>query len=95
MTGWIPEREDVDWKPLLAKTPQFEVFVTPPKGMDYYVEPILAPWDEIQSKMAERLRAAYVDPALNGNPAKVADAIKAMAAQTDQLLKEAGLYSAT
>jgi len=95
MTGWVTEREDVDWKPLLAKTPQFETFVSPPKGMDYYVEPILAPWDEIQSKMADKLVAAFADPALNGNPAKVAEAIKAMAAQTDQLLKEADLYSAT
>jgi multiple sugar transport system substrate-binding protein len=95
MTGWVSEREDVDWKPLLAKTPQFEVFVSPPKGMEYYVEPVLAPWDEIESKMADKLVAAYVDPALNGNPAKVADAVKQMAAQTDQLLKDADLYSAT
>ncbi len=95
MTGWVTERQDVDWKPLLAKTPQFETFVSPPKGMDYYVEPILAPWDEIQSKMADKLTAAYIDPALNGNPAKVADAIKAMAAQTDQILKDADMYSAT
>ncbi len=60
--------------------------------MQYYVEPILTAWDEIESKMADKLVAAYVDPNLNGNPAKVADAVKAMAAQTDQLLKEAGLY---
>lgn len=92
MTGWCSERQDVDWKPLLDKVPQFQVFVAPPKDMQYYVEPVLPPWDEIESKMADKLVAAYVDPALNGNPAKVADAIKAMAAQTDQLLKEAGLY---
>ena len=95
MTGWVSEREDVDWKPLLAKTPQFETFVSPPKGMDYYVEPILAPWDEIQSKMADKLTAAYIDPALNGNPAKLAEAVKAMAAQTDQLLKDADMYGAS
>src|SRR5436853_680125 len=27
MTGWVSERQDVDWKPLLKETPQFEVFV--------------------------------------------------------------------
>ena len=95
MTGWVSERGDVDWKPLLDKTPQFSVFVDPPKGMQYYVEPILAPWDEIQSKMADKLTAAYIDPELNGNPAKLADAVHQMAAQTDQLLKEAGLYGAS
>jgi hypothetical protein len=60
--------------------------------MEFYVEPILSPWDEIESKLADKLVAAYIDPSLNGNPAKVAEAVKAMAAETDQLLKEAGLY---
>jgi multiple sugar transport system substrate-binding protein len=92
MTGWISERGDVNWKPLLDKIPQIAVFVEPPKDVEYYVEPILPPWDEIESKMADKLTAFYVDPALNDNPAKVAEAIHAMAAQTDQLLKEAGLY---
>ena len=95
MTGWVSERGDVDWKPLLDKTPQFAVFVEPPKDMEYYVEPILPPWDEIESKMADKLAAAYIDPTLNGNPARVAAAVHAMAAQADQLLKEAGLYSAS
>jgi multiple sugar transport system substrate-binding protein len=95
MTGWVSERQRVDWKPLLDKTPQFEVFVSPPKDMDYYVEPILTPWDEIQTKMADRLVASYPDPTLNGNPAKVADVIHQMAEQTDSLLKDAGLYGQT
>jgi multiple sugar transport system substrate-binding protein len=95
MTGWVSERSDVDWKPLLDKIPQFAVFVAPPKDMEYYVEPILPPWDEIESKMADKLTAAYIDPALNGNAAKLAEAVHAMAAQTDQLLKEAGLYGAS
>jgi multiple sugar transport system substrate-binding protein len=95
MTGWVSERGDVNWKPLLEKTPQFEVFVAPPKDTQYYVEPILTAWDEIESKMADKLTAAFIDPALNGNPARVADAVHAMAVQTDQLLKEAGLYSAS
>lgn len=95
MTGWVSERQDVNWKPLLDKTPQFEVFVTPPKDMDYYVEPILTAWDEIESKLADRLVAAYPDPSLNGNPAKVAASVKQMAAETDSLLKEAGFYGTT
>jgi multiple sugar transport system substrate-binding protein len=95
MTGWLSERADVDWKPLLDKTPQFAVFVEPPKSVEYYVEPILTPWDEIQSKMADKLTAAFSDPALNGNPAKVAQAVHQMAAQTDQLLKEEDLYAAS
>ena len=30
MTGWLSPRTDIDWKPLLAKTPQFSAFVAPP-----------------------------------------------------------------
>jgi multiple sugar transport system substrate-binding protein len=95
MTGWVSARQDVDWGPLLQKVPQFEVFVRPPKDVVYYVEPILPVWDEIESKMADRLTAAYVDPSLNGNPAKVAQSIHEMAAETDGILKEADLYGTT
>jgi len=95
MTGWVSERADVDWKPLLETTPQFAVFVDPPKDISFYVEPILTPWDEIQSKMADKLTAAFINPTLSGNPAKLAEAVHEMAVQTDQLLKDADLYAAS
>ena len=43
MTGWVSARQDVDWKPLLEKIPQFEVFVKPPKDVQFYVEPVWRP----------------------------------------------------
>ncbi len=92
MTGWVSERQDVDWKPLLSKTPQFAVFVSPPKGIEFYQDPVIPVFDEIQTKMATRLTAAYIDPSLNGNPAKIASAIHQMAAEADELLKGAGVY---
>jgi multiple sugar transport system substrate-binding protein len=95
MTGWISERRDVDWKPLLAKTPQFAVFVSPPSGIQFYVEPVLSAWDEIETKLADRLADAYVNPSLNNNPANVAATIRTMAAETDQILKAADLYGTT
>ena len=95
MTGWVAARQDVDWKPLLQKIPQFEVFVSPPKDVEFYVEPVLPPWDEIETRLADQLPAAYVDPSLKDNPAKVAETVHKWATQTDDLLKEAGLYGAT
>lgn len=92
MTGWISERQDVNWKPLLDETPQFGVFVSPPKDVAFYVEPIFSVWDEIESKLADRLVPAYVDPGLNNNPAKVSARIHEMAAETDEILKGAELY---
>ena len=92
MTGWVSERQNVDWKPLLSKTPQFGVFVSPPKDVVFYVEPILSVWDEIETKLADRLTAAYIDPTLNSNPGKIADTVHQMAAETDELLKGGNLY---
>lgn len=92
MTGWVSERQDVDWKPLLKDTPQFEVFVSPPKDVVFYVEPILSVWDEIESRLADRLPAAYADPSLKDNPTKIGETIHQMATQTDDLLKGADLY---
>jgi len=68
------------------------VFVSPPKDVVFYVEPILSVWDEIETKLADRLTAAYIDPALNNNPGKIADTVHQMAAETDELLKGGNLY---
>jgi multiple sugar transport system substrate-binding protein len=92
MTGWVSARQDVDWKPLLDKIPQFGVFVSTPKDVEFYVEPVLGPWDEIETRLADQLPAAYVDPSLKDDPAKVAALVHKWAEQTDSLLKEAGLY---
>ena len=60
--------------------------------MKFYVEPVLTAFDEIETRVADRLTAAFVDPSLKGNPQKVAATIHEMALQTDQLLKDAKLY---
>lgn len=91
-SGWVAARADVDWTPLVEKIPQYQGFVSPPGDMQYYLEPVLPPWNEIQTRLADQLPAAFVDPSLNGNPAKVAETIKRWAAQTDAILKEARLY---
>ena len=95
MTGWVSGRQDVDWKPLLKQIPQFEVFVSPPKDVVFFIEPIFSVFDEVESKLADRLVPAYVDPSLNNAPEKVAQRIREMAAETDEILKGAGLYGLT
>ncbi len=92
MTGWVSERQDVNWKPLLSTTPQFEPFVSPPKGLEFYVDPVLGVFDEIQTKMADRLTSAYVDASLKDNPTKIAEVVHRMAAEVDELLKGANIY---
>jgi hypothetical protein len=38
--------------------------------------PVLPVFDEIQSRIADKLPGVFVDPSLNGNPVKVAGAVK-------------------
>jgi multiple sugar transport system substrate-binding protein len=94
-SGWVAARSDVDWSPLVQKIPQYAGFVSPPADMQYYLEPVLGPWNEIQTRLADQLPAAFVDASLKDNPQKVADTVKKWAAQTDAILKEAGLYGTT
>jgi hypothetical protein len=62
------------------------------KGRELYAEPAIPVWDELETKLADRLVAAYADKSLLDNPAGTAKAIKDMAAQSDDLLKKAGVY---
>ena len=95
MTGQTSLREDVDWGPILKETPQLKPFVRWDKGRALYAEPAIPAWDEIETKMAERLALAFADKSLLDNSAGIAKAIKEMAAETDDLLKKAGLYGTT
>jgi hypothetical protein len=62
------------------------------KARQIYAEPLLPVWDEIESRMADRLVTAYADKSLLDNPAGIAKTMKEMAAQSDDLLKKAGVY---
>ena len=91
MSGWVAARSDVDWSPLLAAIPQYKEFVAPTEGVQFYPEPVMAAWNEIESRLADRLPGAYIDPAMQ-DPAKLAAFIKTAAAQTDTILKQNDLY---
>jgi multiple sugar transport system substrate-binding protein len=92
MTGWTSMRGDVDWTPILKETPQFKPFLVWDKGRSLYAEPAIPVWDELETKLADKLVAAFADKSLMDNPNGIAKAIKDMAAQSDDLLKKANLY---
>ena len=48
-------RDDVDWAPVLKETPQFKPFLVWDKGRGLYAEPAIPVWDELESKLADRL----------------------------------------
>ena len=91
-TGWVSPRQDADMSAITSTTPQYGVFVNPPSDLGYYAYPTLTCYDEIMTKMADKLTAAYLDKTLLDNPDGIAKAMKAMADETDSILKENGIY---
>ncbi len=93
-SGWVGARTDVDWSPLLKQIPQYAGFTSPPKDMQFYVDPAISPWNDIESKIADQLSVAYVDPAMK-DPQKLAAYIHKCAMDTDAILKDADMYGTT
>lgn len=91
--GWIPLRQDVNYDPVLVKIPQYKAFLFQNKDFVYWSMPTLKDFDEIETKMADRLVAAYRDKSLAGNPAGIARTLHAAADETNNILKRDGLYA--
>jgi len=90
-TGWISPRGG-DWSALVATIPQYQVFVNPPADIGFYAYPLLPCFDELMTKMADKLVLAYLDASLVDNPDGIAKTIKDMADESDTILKQAGIY---
>jgi len=90
--GWIPLRQDVNYDPVLVKIPQYKAFLFQNKDFVYWSMPAIKDFDEIETKMADRLVAAYRDRSLSGNPAGIARMLHAAAEETNTILKRDGLY---
>jgi len=74
-----------------SRTPAVQALPGVDKGRQLYTEPAIPVWDELETKMAERLVTA-LRTSRSWTTLWIAKAIKDMAAQSDDLLKKAGLY---
>jgi multiple sugar transport system substrate-binding protein len=92
MVGWMPARQDVDYREQLRKTPQFRAFFEVPEGFEFYWYIPIGPFDEIMTRMAARLERAFADRTLVDNPAGIARVIEEMASETNAILRRENLY---
>ena len=90
--GWPPARIDISYEDVYKKVPQYRAFVEFPQDMLLWDYPAISPLDEIETKFAERLVAAFRRSDLVDNPQGIAEVIADAAKETDELLKKAGLY---
>jgi multiple sugar transport system substrate-binding protein len=91
--GWIPLRQDINYDPVLVKVPQYKAFLFRNPDFVYWSEPFVKDFDEIQTKLAERLVAAFRDRSLAGNPSAITQVIHAAAEETNSILRRDGLYA--
>ena len=91
--GWLPARGDVDYSPITDEIPQFEAFMSTDPDYDEFGYLAIAPFDEVMTKLAERLVAAYLDDSLVDNPEGIAAVIEDAANETNEILEKAGMYA--
>jgi multiple sugar transport system substrate-binding protein len=91
--GWLPSRHDVDYQPVLKDIPEYAGFVFADPNYKAWVTPSQPFFDEVETKMAERLITLFTDKTLVDNPDGIAKAIKDMAAETDSILDKAGVLA--
>jgi multiple sugar transport system substrate-binding protein len=91
--GWLPNRKDVDYSAVVAKKPAFKAFVNYPKDYAFFTLPAIAPVEEVLTRLAARLTKAFGDASLAGNDAGIDAVLKAAAAETDTILRRAGLLA--
>jgi multiple sugar transport system substrate-binding protein len=91
--GWLPNRKDVDYSAVVAKKPAFKAFVNYPKDYAFFTLPAIAPVEEVLTRLAARLTKAFGDASLAGNDAGIDAVLKDAAAETDTILRRAGLLA--
>jgi multiple sugar transport system substrate-binding protein len=90
--GWLPSRSDVDYTDIVAEQPGFEAFLVSDPAYEPYYLPKLGIFDEIWTKMAERLANAYLDESLVNNPEGIQQVLDDAAEETNSILQREGLY---
>src|SRR5690554_6755299 len=90
--GWPAPRIDMDFSDIFAREPAYAVANERPEGYIYSTYPPLTAADEIWTKFGERLEAAFRDPSLVDNPEGIKKVLDDAAKETNDILKEHGLY---
>ena len=89
--GWLTNRKDVDYSPVVSKTPALGAYISYPKDYTFFSLPAIAPIEEILSRLAARLTKAYSDPALAKGDAAIDAALAEAATETNNILKRSDL----
>ena len=91
--GWVPLRQQgFDSSSVVAKKPQLKAFLSYADSVERFNYEPIAEFDEIMTKLAERLSAAYLDESLVDNTAGMQRVLDDAAKETNDILRRANRY---
>ncbi len=92
-TGWLSTRADLDYSKLLEAAPQLMAGVDNPKDLKFIWQKRLTAENGIMIKVGEEVTKLFRESSLQGNEAKIREAINKVGAIVDDMLKDEGLYA--
>ncbi|NLZ53323.1 MAG: extracellular solute-binding protein [Thermoanaerobacteraceae bacterium] len=93
--GWLPPRNDALTRhpDVYERIPQYKGFTTVPENYELYPYPRVSVTDEAFTKLAERLVKIYQNESFVDDHDGLRKAIHEAAEETNEVLKDAGLYA--
>jgi len=91
--GWLPNRINVDYSSVTEAVPAFSAFVDNPEGFEFFTLPAIGPIEEVLTRLAAQLSAAYADESLAGDDAAIDAYLAAAADATNRILEREGLLA--
>lgn len=91
--GWLPNRSGVDYSSVTGEAPAFAAFVDYPEGYGFFTLPAIGPIEEVLTRLAAQLEAAFANPVLAGDEAAILAHLQKAADETNQILAREGLLA--
>ena len=89
--GWLPNRAGLDTSAITAAVPAFSSFVNNPKGYDLFAVPAIDVSDEVLTRVAAKLVAAFADPKLADDDKAIDALLLASETEVNEILKREGM----
>lgn len=91
--GWLPNRSGVDYSVVTDRVPAFAAFVDYPEDYEFFTLPAIGPIEEVLTRLAGQLTAAYANADLAQDDAAIDAFLASAAEETNNILSREGLLA--
>jgi multiple sugar transport system substrate-binding protein len=89
--GWLPNRAGLDTTAITSSVPAFSAFVSNPKGYELFAVPAIDVSDEVLTRVAAKLVAAFADAKLADDDKAIDALLLASETEINEILKREGM----